>query len=682
MTTPIKVAVFGGGVGSIVAAFELTATPELRERFDVTVHQLGWRLGGKGASGRDLQNGGRILEHGLHVWFGFYDTAWKAMTECYEELGRHPSEPLPTIKKAFTPCDQIVLFDKQGSRWHAFPFDFPPNGETPGDGGDFPTFWEICDQILSWWRSQWHELTPVSSALGSLLHVHTPLDDAHALVKQALAPDEPNPIESAFAELLKLARDGIYDLFEGLIRADPELRLYFSMFDLFVSSVAGVIDDGVLDDGWDVINDREWCEWLRANGAKPTTLGATPAVRSPILRCVYDVAFGYVDGDIDKADVAAGTAMGDLLRMMFTYRGAFFQKMNAGMGDTVFTPFYEVLKRRGVKFEFFSALDNVGLSPDGNVVETIDVIKQVRLNDEHGEYAPLWPVEDLPCWPSEPLWEQLHDGAHLQARGVNFELDPNPLGHEPTTLKLGVDFDQVVLGLSLGSLPGTCAEVIGANDAFRTAVETGVTVRTQAFQLWLTEPTDELGWEFAEKGVTGAYVEPLDTYCDMSHLLKREDWPPGTVESIAYFCGVLGETDGIGQDGATAAAKKNAVDFLKGDIGVLWPDAVRGGGVLDWNLLYDPSDETGEARFDNQYWRANTLGSERYVLTPHGTVADRLPQGGWGVTTMVCTGDWTKTGIDGGCVEAAAISGVRAASHLIGDDREISGEGYTWLRRQ
>ena len=53
MTQRTKVAVLGGGVGGMTAAFELTATPELRERFDVTVYQLGWRIGGKGASGRN-----------------------------------------------------------------------------------------------------------------------------------------------------------------------------------------------------------------------------------------------------------------------------------------------------------------------------------------------------------------------------------------------------------------------------------------------------------------------------------------------------------------------------------------------------------------------------------------------------------------------------------------------------
>ena len=50
-----------------LTAFELTATPELRARHSVTVYQLGWRLGGKGASGRNAGHGNRIEEHGLHV---------------------------------------------------------------------------------------------------------------------------------------------------------------------------------------------------------------------------------------------------------------------------------------------------------------------------------------------------------------------------------------------------------------------------------------------------------------------------------------------------------------------------------------------------------------------------------------------------------------------------------------
>ena len=43
-----KVAILGGAPAGFTAAFELTATPELRAKYEVTVHQLGWRLGGEG----------------------------------------------------------------------------------------------------------------------------------------------------------------------------------------------------------------------------------------------------------------------------------------------------------------------------------------------------------------------------------------------------------------------------------------------------------------------------------------------------------------------------------------------------------------------------------------------------------------------------------------------------------
>jgi uncharacterized protein with NAD-binding domain and iron-sulfur cluster len=55
----------------IAAAFHLTSTPDLLERFDVTVYTPGWRLGGKCASGRGEGPAERIEEHGLHVWLGF-----------------------------------------------------------------------------------------------------------------------------------------------------------------------------------------------------------------------------------------------------------------------------------------------------------------------------------------------------------------------------------------------------------------------------------------------------------------------------------------------------------------------------------------------------------------------------------------------------------------------------------
>ena len=63
----------------MTTAFYLTSTPELREKYDVTIYQLGWRLGGKGASGRNQKYGDRIEEHGLHIWLGFYDNSFKTI---------------------------------------------------------------------------------------------------------------------------------------------------------------------------------------------------------------------------------------------------------------------------------------------------------------------------------------------------------------------------------------------------------------------------------------------------------------------------------------------------------------------------------------------------------------------------------------------------------------------------
>ena len=51
-------------------------------------------------------------------------------------------------------------------------------------------------------------------------------------------------------------------------------------------------------------------------------------------------------------------------KMFFEYKGAIFWKMTAGMGDVVFAPLYEVLRRRGVEFEFFHRVDQLHLSDD------------------------------------------------------------------------------------------------------------------------------------------------------------------------------------------------------------------------------------------------------------------------------------------------------------------------------
>ena len=89
------------------------------------------------------------------------------------------------------------------------------------------------------------------------------------------------------------------------------------------------------------------------------------AVKSPVLSGGYDLAFAFRGGDPTRPSMAAGVALENAARLFFTYKGAMFWKMQAGMGDVVFAPLYQVLRRRGVRFQFFHRLDNVQLAPDG-----------------------------------------------------------------------------------------------------------------------------------------------------------------------------------------------------------------------------------------------------------------------------------------------------------------------------
>lgn len=104
-----KVIILGGGLGSLVTAYEITSKPNWKEHYDIIIYQLGWRLGGKGASGRNQDVFNRIEEHGLHIWFGFYDHAFQLIRKCYEELSRPLTSPLSTWEEAFKPANFLYL---------------------------------------------------------------------------------------------------------------------------------------------------------------------------------------------------------------------------------------------------------------------------------------------------------------------------------------------------------------------------------------------------------------------------------------------------------------------------------------------------------------------------------------------------------------------------------------------
>ena len=103
-------------------------------------------------------------------------------------------------------------------------------------------------------------------------------------------------------------------------------------------------------------------------------------------------------------------------------------------------------------------------------------------------------------------------------------------------LRRGVDFDQVVLGISIGGLKPICADLGGErNTKFQAMLDNLTTVGTRAVQVWSGKSTADLGWSPTVSSISTSYAEPLDTYCDMSHLIPSEAFPPNEVSSIALL---------------------------------------------------------------------------------------------------------------------------------------------------
>ncbi len=683
----------------MTAALELTATPELRARHDVTVHQLGWRVGGKGASGRNRAKGDRIEEHGLHIWFGFYDNAFDLLRRCYVELDRAPDVPIATFEQAFTPCDEIVLGEQTDDGWELHRYEVPRNGLVPGTSGGLPTLWELVIGLVDGFIDGWDVVRslledddppPRPGLLGLLRRaaeaVQEELEDLSAAatehvlraargVARVLAGEGTvlDHAEGLLCDLLREARDLVWTLLERRGFHDDTGRAFAMNLDLVTSIVTGIIDDEVLVDGFAPLDHLEYRDWLTSHGLHDLT-----RERSPVLRGLYSGGFAFAGGDPADPDVAAGAGLHGTLRIA-TYRDSILRKMTAGMGDVVFAPMYEVLVERGVRFEFFDRVTGLELAGAGTekLVERIRVVRQARLAAGVGRYEPLVDVDGLPCWPSEPGWDQLEPAA----AGVRFERGEDAPGAVERTLHRGTDFDDVVLGIPVAALPAICGELLqdGDNPRFAEMVAASRTTMTQAYQLWTTGTAHDLGWPHAENSILTAFTPPLDTYAEMSHLIPREHWIDGRTRGIAYYCGVLADVDGETPEQIEARAAASVRAHVEQDLAVPWP-RLGAGAAVDWDALVAPTGTTGPDRLTEQYVRANHQPTERYTLSPAGSIQHRLAADESGYANLVLTGDWIRTGFDLGCVEASVMAGMQASRALCGQPTRVLGEDHGWLR--
>ena len=689
MAQPVrKIAIVGGGVGAITAAFALTDSPDWQTKYEITIYQLGWRLGGKGASGRNREKANRIEEHGLHIWAGFYDNAFRLMRSCYGELVqrrlRTPEEPLGTMEKAFKPLNSFFLSEEvsgpSGVEWRPWLIEFFGNGEVPGTGGVLPTPFAYFKMVLEFLTLQFEKVDsrlPLPSPAAHDAAYRSPLH--HVLTYARTLPEDANMHTARHRSDLLEILEGIRIWLDGIqpgewINDDVARRVYF-MLDLGTAFARGMVVDLVFLRGFDAIDDIECSAWLLKHRA------SRQAVASAVFRGCYDYVFGYPGGVCDDRGVGAGTAMRGLMRLAFTYKGALFFKMQAGMGDTIFAPYYQVLKARGVTFSFFHAVTNLALSPSRTAIDRIDLVEQARVKS--GSYEPLFTVAGLPCWPSEPDWTQLVDGQKLKASGIDFESEKTTPAGTAKSLYQGQDFDEIILGASIGSLPYMTSELAAASLRWQQMLDKVATVATCAAQFWMSIPASATGWPGLVKAhnqsskfdpdtlqtVMTGFAEPLDTWADMSDLLVRETWPAPQPVSVAYFC-----SPSRNSDVPMPTIQEQAGQWADDHLTQIWPEARNKAGKFDRSLLVSVNGKTASGRFSDQYFRQNFYGSERYVLSVPGSVYHRLAPDESGFTNLVLAGDWTRCGINAGCVEAATISGLAAARAFTASTVAIYGE--------
>ena len=680
-----KVAILGGGCGGLAAAWDLTASPALRERFEVTVYESTWQLGGKGASGRMPQRsadrvvGQRIHEHGLHIWFGFYEHAFRMLQSAYAEAGLATGDDWWRVP--FERCDSVSLYEQRGDgSWVRQPIRLPRRGGPDRGPPVEPRRVPLAQVIARTTRllatglraelgfgeprrgaaARESQDATVADAASALDRVASELDQiASSVIFGTDTPAQPltrgrrgvtgftrPPMWTvAFDQLLDELAHHVRELLSRAERGSmsDRARLWYGVLELVAAALRGIVRDDVVWRGFGPLDEEDLREWLGRHGASAQTLG-----RSPVLRGLYDLTFAYQGGDKRRPSLAAGKGLQSLL-LMINYEGSFMWRMRAGMGDVVFSPLYLALRNRGVRFHFFSEVTELRLTPGRPVIDAIELTRKATVTEGADRYEPIEQIGQWWCWPAEPDRAQLHD------------VSPTSV-----TLRRNADFDEVVLAIPVGALPDICGELAGADPRFRLMLDRAETVRTKCLQLWLTKTIDELRGAGDQAGLdppATAYDEPFDTYCDMSQVLAAEAYEDGSgPKSVAYFCAVLPDDGDVAQ--AEQLVRSGALRYLEQHAATIWPGATQQGS-FDWSVLFDPAARVGRDRLEAQYCRANTAATDRYVTTPAGSVDARLDPDQSGFENLVLAGDWTHNGIDGGCVEAAVVSGERAAQALI-----------------
>lgn len=732
-----KIAILGSGISALATAFELTDYEGWENHYDITIYQMGWRLGGKTASSRGVH--GRIEERGIHIFQGWYENAFRIVKEAYaerEEKGLAPDNPLKTWRDALVQDDATLITEWNPTlgKWTSVPMVFPNNDEIPGTSGH-PSIADLINKAVglvleliigspyekdddghSWWpewlKKHFFDDPNANGHLGEQLKSHSWWEDLKEKVEKefehisgtathrmmAWAKKEADRLleqastnmeewHSVYSKILVVLEKIFGWLEKGLdhqLDRHPRANLLVCLIEFVIINLKGVLED-VYDPKthqfeFSRINKYDYRDWLKKHGASERVLACG------IVKFMYYGSFAN-QVDFHQGRLAADIAVRMTL-LSVDYKEAFVWKFTAGTGDSLIAPIYQVLKGRGVKFEFFHKVSNVVPGQNG-AIEQIEMERQVDLKEGVTAYDPLIQMPNgVDAWPDQPLYDQLNpkQAKELQKKSINLEsnwADWKPVGK--VTLHQGDDFDHVVLGIPVTALKDICQPILKENEQWRQMVEKVRTTQTFGVQLWFKPDQAEMGFDVGEWGIekgtepnTVIYSNPMYSWTAMSLVLDQEFWPeaiqPG---QLSYYCGTMEDATQVppySDHDFPAKQHQRVIEMSKQWVldymGWFFPKATSSTYPqgLDLHLLVNPQKDAQDAnpdeKYENQFFVANIDPTDRYTLAIPGTDQYRLKPGDSGYENLYLCGDWTDFGLNVGHMEGAVTSGLKAAQAL------------------
>lgn len=722
-----KVVILGGGPSALAAAYYLG---KQTDRYEVELYSLGWRLGGKCAAGRNPKEGDRIEEHGLHAFVGFYENGFRTMREVWEDAGLpiavgcepyNYKEGEGPVAGAFIGCDDVGVFEKYQGHWRYFSTPQTFNGKIPGqvpDGGEDPPP-NLGHAIASALRRVAHD-TEVILRHGKVesdrfeaekepslwqrisadvkdfvdiesRRIHEALEDLVGYVEELAIDTIAHQIESGsllfrgIAWLLELVRGGLRKVLGDWMEDEPEVYFVWQGLDILLTALIGLIHAKTVN--FDDLDKYDMRQWLLDNGMDERNRDASAITQ------VYETLFAH--GHTAYPDnMAAGVGLRWFILVSFLYKGypAYFFKYSCP--QTMVTPYYLALQKFGVKIHFFhEVLDlEVDGSGDGRTLSGVKMRVQATTKDG-GLYDPFVRIPGnpptIPSWPTEPKFDALEQGKELEERGINLESPWSGWeGVGEKVLKLGTDFDHCILGIPVSVFPAIAKQLTDTRSPshatqWANMVAGMKVIQTISAQLWFRRPMNTLTTN--PYGMLTSYALPEPSMGDFTHLLEWEPWAKEDdgPRSLAYHTGSLvaiTPAQGYPNVGPGYPAEELGrwetmfADWLKENYAGMYNQVESYENMLD--VLAAPGEKTGEERLSHQYFNISVHPSDHYVLSQPEGMPLRLGQAESYVQGLFLCGDWTRTDLNCGCVEASTQSGMLASRVLSNEPRYIWHPGF------